>query len=224
MREFGGYEATPDDHQMLGEVGDPHDRVAGVIVDPRLLDRRRNHRPGARRDHHLIGAELFAGLRAQQVAPICLDRPEPGVAPIDVDVGCRAPVVLATEPDRIDSPEDPRDDVAPAHLIDVRVDAVARGAADRLGDFGGVDEHLGRDTADVQAGAAEGALFADRHSLVRKAIVDNGVARTGSDDREVVGLHLLGPYPFPDDAEAPVLSLVSKRVLTYVSSHRPNSR
>ena len=41
MREFGGDETTADDHQMLGQFGDSHDRVAGVIVDPGRLDGRR---------------------------------------------------------------------------------------------------------------------------------------------------------------------------------------
>ena len=173
VREFRCHEATSDDHQMLGQLGDAHDGVAGVIVDAGREDGRRDHRPRARRDHHLIGGEFFTGVGAQQIAPVGLNRPEPGVLAVHVDIGCRAPVVLAAQRDRIDAPEDARDDVVPAHPVDVRVDAVARRTSDRLGDLGGVDEHLRRDAPDVEAGAAEGALLADRDPLAGVAVIEN---------------------------------------------------
>ncbi len=97
---------------------------------------------------------------AQQVAPVGLHRPEPGALAINIDIARGAPIVLATVCDGIDPPEDARDDVVPAHLIDVRVDAILRGAANGLGDLGGVDEHLGGDAADIQAGTTESTLFA----------------------------------------------------------------
>ena len=90
MREFCCDEATSDDHQMLGQLGDPHDGVAGVIVDAGREDGRRDHRPRARRDHHLIGGEFVAGVGAQQIAPVSLNRPEAGVLAVHVDVAVRS--------------------------------------------------------------------------------------------------------------------------------------
>src|ERR1700689_631511 len=132
--------------------------------------------------------EVFTGVSAQQVTPVGLNSPEPGVLVVHVDVGRRAPMVLTAEPDWIDPAEDARHDVVPAHPVDVCIDAVARGAPYRVGNLGGIDEHLGRDASDIQAGATERALLADRRSLSRVAMVENRVARTSSDDREVVGL------------------------------------
>ncbi len=131
----------------------------------------------------------FAIVGTQQIAPVGLDRSETRVRAVHIDVGRRAPIVFAARPDRIDAAENPRNDVLPAHPVDVRIHAVPGRTPDRLGHLGGVDEHLGRDAPDVQAGPAEGALLADRDPLGRIALVENAVARTGSNDREVVGLH-----------------------------------
>ena len=125
--------------------------IAGGNADPRTGG-----------DHHLIGGELVARLGAQRVAAVGLGGAEPGVAGVHRHVG-QAPLVrLAARRDRVDAAEHPRHDVGPAHLLDARVDAVTRTVPDGLGDLGGVDEHLGRDAADVEAGAAERALLADR--------------------------------------------------------------
>jgi hypothetical protein len=193
VREFGCDETTSDDDQVLGQLWYPHDGVAGVVVHPALEDGRRDHRPRSRGDDHLLGGELVAALGAQQIAVIGLDRPETGVLVVDVDVGGGPPVVFATDRDRVDAPEHARDDVVPTHPIDAGVDAVAGGGADCLGDLGGVDEHLGGDAPDVEAGSAECSLFADRDAFARIAIVENAVARTGSDDCDVVSFH----QPFP---------------------------
>lgn len=40
MREFRCHETTSGDHQMLGQLGDPHDGVAGVVGDPAVGDGR----------------------------------------------------------------------------------------------------------------------------------------------------------------------------------------
>ena len=64
---------------------------------------------------------------------------------------------------------------------------------DGVGDVGGVDEHLGGDAADVQAGAAEGAALDDRHLLVLEVRRDEGVAGAGPDDREVEVRHAVQP-------------------------------
>ena len=195
VREFGCYETASDDHQVRGQLGYPHDGVAGVVVDAALEDRRRDHRPRAGGDHHLFGGELFAAVGAQQIPTVGLNRTETGVPVVDVNIGGGPSVVFTADRDRVDAPEDARDDVVPTHPVDVRVDAVTGGGADRFGDLGGVDEHLGGDASDVQAGSAECSLFADRDSFAGIAFVENAVARTGSDDREVVGLHPLAPQP-----------------------------
>src|SRR6202012_5793929 len=67
--------------------------------------------------------------------------------------------------------------------------AVPCGTPDRVSDPGGVDETLRLDAPDVQAGATEGALLADRRPLRRVLLIENAVARTGSDDRDVISLH-----------------------------------
>ena len=84
--------------------------------------------------------------------------------------------MLTAHRQRVDAAEHPRHDVGPAHPVDVGVHPVAGGLAHRLGHLGGVDEHLGRDAADVQAGAAEHALLADRDLLAGVAFVENAVA------------------------------------------------
>ena len=87
VRELRGDETAADDHQVLGHLGDAHDGVAGVDLNPAVGDRRRNHRPRPGRDHHLIGRELVARLGAQHVAPVGPGRAEAGVAVEHRDVG-----------------------------------------------------------------------------------------------------------------------------------------
>src|SRR5690606_9107186 len=50
----------------------------------------------------------------------------------------------------------------------------------------GQDEHLRRDAADVEAGAAEPALLDDRDVETFELWGDEGVARPGADDDQVV--------------------------------------
>jgi hypothetical protein len=98
-------------------------------------------------------------------------------------------VALPAGRDRVDAPEHPVADVGPADLVDRRVDAERAGPADRLGDVGGVDVHLRRDAAHVQAGAAEDPVLDDRDVGVGEAVVRDRVARAGADDDEVVVGH-----------------------------------
>ena len=72
-----------------------------------------------------------------------------------------------------------------AHLAHL----VAHGALHLAGDVGGVDVHLRRDAADVEARAAEDAVLDDRDVEVVEAVVDDGVARAGTDDDEIVMAH-----------------------------------
>ncbi len=179
---------------MRRQFGDSHDGVAGVVAGTALENRRGDDRPRPGGDHHLVGGELLAGVGMQQVAPVVLNWSEAGVLFVHIDVGRGTAIVLAADRDGIDAPENPGDDVVPAHPLDAGVNAVARRVADRLGDLGRVHEHLGRDASDVEAGSAEGALLAHRHPLVGEAVIENAVARTGSNDRDVVGLHALTPF------------------------------
>ncbi len=200
MRELGGHETAADDHQMLGEFLDPHDGVAGVVGHAAVVDRRRHRGTRSRRDDHLIRAELVTGLGTQQIAAV-LHAGEPGVAVVDVDIGQPPFVGLAAGCDRVDTAEDPVDDIGPADLVDMRIDPVACRRPYRVGDLGRVDEHLRRYAADVEARAAEGALLAERDAHIAVAGVIAGgvggdaVARAGTDDGQVVMLHAMAPYP-----------------------------
>ena len=124
-----------------------------------------------------------------------LERPlagEAGVAEVDRRVRCLVlAVALPAGGDRVDPGEHPVADVGPADLVDARVHAVDARPADRLGDVGGVDVHLGRDAADVQAGPAEHPVLDDRHVHVREPFVRDRVAGAGADDDEVVVGHAL---------------------------------
>ena len=112
VRELCGDESAADDHQVLGQFGDPHDGVAGVVVHAALGDRRRHavREPGG--DDHLVGGELVAAVGAQRVAAVGPGRPNRVWLRYTVDVGQAAPVVLAARRDRVDAAEHPRHDVA----------------------------------------------------------------------------------------------------------------
>ena len=129
----------------------------------------RDGRPAAGGDHDPVRGERVG---AGAVGPLDRMRPvpgEPGVAEVDGDVGAAVhPVLAAAGGDRVDPAEDPVPDVGPAHLVDARVDPVAPGVPDVLGDVGGVDVHLGRDAADVQAGAAEDTVLDERRRRGRR--------------------------------------------------------
>jgi hypothetical protein len=94
------------------------------------------------------------------------------------DVGAAVlAVVLASGGDGIDAAEHSVHDVRPAHLVDRRVDPVARGIADGLRDLGGVHEHLGGNAPDVEAGAAERRMLLEQRDFqVGEAIVGNGIS------------------------------------------------
>jgi hypothetical protein len=100
------------------------------------------------------------------------------------------PVVPAAGGDRVDPAEDPVPDVGPAHLVDAGVDPVPPGVPDVLGDIGRVDVHLGRDAADVQAGAAEDAVLDQADVEMVEPVVDDRVAGAAADDDQVMMAHL----------------------------------
>ena len=103
---------------------------------------------------------------------------ETGVAVVEGDVRAAARAVgVAVDRDGVDAAEDPIADVAPANLVDRGVDAEPARVPDVLRDVGRVDVHLGRDAADVDAGAAEDAVFDDGDVEVGEAVVDDRVPR-----------------------------------------------
>ena len=84
-------------------------------------------------------------------------------------VGAVRAVLPAVDGDRIDAPVDPVADVSPAHAVERCVDAEPAGAAYRVGHLRGVDVHLRRDAADVDARSAEGALLDDRDAPIARS-------------------------------------------------------
>ena len=118
---------------------------------------------------------------------------EAGAAEEDGRVLAMGPVVLAAARDGVDPAEDAVADVLPAHAVRVASMPKPGAGGDGVGDVGGVDEHLGGDAADVQAGAAEGAALDDRDLLVLEVRRDEGVAGAGPDDREVEVRHAVQP-------------------------------
>ena len=134
------------------------------------------------RDHEPVGADLLVA----DLQHLGRDEPAParGRGP---RWRCRRRYASPPADDRVDAAED-----AVAHLIPADVDlrptsdpeaaAVPRG----LGEVGRVGEHLRRDAADVQAGAAEPLLPVDEGDLpVREPLVDDRVAAAGADDAQV---------------------------------------
>ena len=175
--------ARTEHDESLGQRRQPHDRVARVVVDGVEAHHVGDERACAGRDHDVRTGQLLAvhldGLRAD----------EAGLAGEDRDVRRALPVGETARWDRVDAAEDAIDDVGPADLVDRRVDAVRRRMGDVLGDVGGVDEHLGRDAAAVEAGAAEDVLFDDRDPLGVVVVGEDAVPRPGTDDDDVKVKH-----------------------------------
>src|SRR6185312_15675261 len=145
------------------------------------------------------GTELLFTLNAQCVAPVAA-RDEPSVLVIHRYVGRRLTIILATQRQRIDATEDPGDDVGPLYPVDTCVNAESGCTVCGFSYLCGVDEHLRRDATHIQAGAAEDTLLADCHAHVFVALVENRIARAGSDDGEVVMRHQVCLAPVVSDA------------------------
>ena len=126
MGELARDESATDDDQVLGNIEDPHDRVAGVVPHTGIGDLVGDDGSRAGCDDHLVGGEFVAVIGAQRVAAVGLRRTEAGVGVENRDVRRRATVVLTTYREWIDAAEDPRDDVTPADFVDTRVDPVSR--------------------------------------------------------------------------------------------------
>ena len=148
----------------LGSARQPHDRVGGVdaggqcgIVEPGDV-----RDPGTRAggDHERVGGDLLLADGQQ------LGTDEPCVARGTGSRSLLRAVVLTAGRDRVDPAEDPVADLGPAGRSPrPRAIAERRGVPGGLGEVGRVDEHLGRDAADVQAGAAEPLRAVDQRHL-----------------------------------------------------------
>ena len=185
-------EPGPEDHQRLGELGDPHDVLVGEVPHPGVADHVGDVRPRAGGHHDDIAGD---GLARPGVDGARAD--EAGVPVVDGDVlAAVAPEVLAALGDRVDAVvEHAGLHRRPVDAVDVGVDVEAGGLADLLDGVGGVDEHLGRDAPDVEAGAPEAPLLADRDRLVGEVVVDQRVAGAGADQDDVEvpgGAHVWG--------------------------------
>ncbi len=186
VRELRAYEPGAHDDHPAGQLVEPHHRIAGVVAD--LVQARdvRDRRVTTGGHHDPVGADRLrpsGGVHGQ-----LLDAGEPGEAFVEGDIRVVfGAVAAATGRDLVDPAEDPVPDVAPAHVAQFEVDAELRTARRGAGDVSGVHEHLRRDAADVQAGAAVGVVGTDTlvdHGDVPigEPVVDDRVAGTGTDD------------------------------------------
>ena len=106
---------------------------------------------------------------------------------IEVDVGQTGTPVTAARRNLVNAGgEDTVTNLCPVHGVHVRVDAQVLDLAGLLRDGRRVDVHLGRDAANVQAGATEDAAVDQGDLLVVPFGADEGVAGSGADDDEVV--------------------------------------
>ena len=147
-------EAATDDPETLRQVGQPHDRVGRV--EPGLGQTRdwRRDRSGTRCEQYLRGGEV--ALRAlvhidfkQLVA--C----ETGGALEQGDVGRPSRAVLAaTGRDRVDAPEHAIAKCREVNPVVLRLDVQLARTLRGQRRVGRQDEHLRRNAADVEAGAA----------------------------------------------------------------------
>ena len=186
---LAGDEPATEDDEALGDLVDPHDRVGCVVGDEVEPRQRRHVGPGPGGEDEPVRRDLLTA-DLQRLGPH-----EPGVLFEDGHVREADAVLAAAGGDRVDAAERTIADIAPSHVIEGGVDAEAGALADVLHDVGGVDQHLGRDAPDVQARAAEGAALDDRHVPVVEAVIENAVARAGSDDAEIeVLVHGRSPY------------------------------
>ncbi len=185
MGQLRGDVAAAEDGEAAGEFGQTHDGVrrviAGVLQAGDVGDR--GHGPGG--DDHVVGGDAVAG------PVVAVDHQLAGAgeatrAVIDGDVVETVAVFLAAGCDRIDATEHPVDDVAPAHAVDRQIDAEFGGVTGHLHHVGGVHEHLRRDAAPVEAGTPEDAPLDDGDACVVEVGRDDAVARTGSEDDQVV--------------------------------------
>ena len=201
MRELGGDDSATQDHQGAGQLLHPHDVVVGAVGHARLGDHRRYPGTRAGRQDDLVAGDGggHPGLAVADLQGALAG--ESGDVAVEGDVRglVAAAVLLAALRDRVDAlAEDPLLQRLPVHPPagdgDLRggrptdgINAVGADVLELADDIGGVDVHLRRDAADVDAGAAEDALLDDGDLAVVEFLGD-GVAGAGADDDQVVVL------------------------------------
>ena len=168
-----------------GRFGQSHDVFVGVVLHTTRRDLVRDDRTRTGCDDHLVSGDRLAGSGVDRLVA-----GERGVAAVDGGVGTVfAAVPLTTCRNGIDAAEDALDDVGPTNAVERGVDAVLLGSGDGSCHLGGVDEHLGRDTPDIEARSAEGALFEDCDLLAVEPLVGQRVSGSAADDCKVVVRH-----------------------------------
>ena len=182
VAELGGDEPPTEHDEVLGQMGDVHDRVAGVkrhLVDAGNL---RYERPRAGGDHHPLAADLLSVDDQRSLAD------EAGRCPRTPSRSGGEPILAPTFGDRIDPAEhaftiagQSADSNRGRHPV---LGSVVLGR--RLGDVGCVDQHLRWDAATVQACAAEGPPLDDGDSPTVHLVVDHRVSRPRADDDQVI--------------------------------------
>ena len=149
----------------------------GVSASPSIV---RDPDPGTGRDDEPVRGDLGAVVEPQSGLG-----DEAAVLTEQADVPTLRPVALARRRDRVDPAEDAVPDLAPPDPVEGEVHPERAGVLGRAGQVGRMDVHLGRDAADVEAGATEGAALDQRDAPVVEAFVGDGVGRSAADDAQV---------------------------------------
>jgi hypothetical protein len=190
VRHLGTDVAPAEDAEAPGQAIQAHHRVAGEVGDVGKPGDQRDRGPAAVREHDLVGSQRLRAPPLVELDADLLWSDEAGRALEDGDVRAILDAVApAGLGDRIDPAEDAVADRGPVDAQQLLPNAEASRLAWRVGDVGGVYEHLGRDAADVEAGSAERAALDDRDRPVVEAGIEDRVARAGADDAEVEVRH-----------------------------------
>lgn len=117
---------------------------------------------------------------------------------------------------RIDAVEHPVADGLPVDVLDGRVDTETCRRSRVLHRVGGDDEHLARNTASVQARAAEAVGFDDGGAEMGEFFVGQHVAAARSQNHEIVMTHVRSPSvdePSGPAVRGPAVSVVRATLL-----------
>jgi hypothetical protein len=175
--------AADDDHRS-GKLGQSHHRVGGVKPHSAQARQIGNHRAAAGCNHHPIGGNR---LRCPYIQ---LPRPDEASARIENrDILASLTVAPPVSSHRINPTEDSIPDLPPPDAAEVQINPKPGRLDCRSRKVGGVDQHLARNTANVEARPAERAHLHQCHSEVVEPIVDDRVSRSGTDDAEIEMTH-----------------------------------
>jgi hypothetical protein len=182
VAEFAGDEAAAEHDEVPRLNRDTQDRVARM---KRGLGQAWNVRDDGLctcSDHHSVAAQ------ANTVDFQLALADEAAVAFVHDDVGKAVAILPTSFGDRVDPTEHAVHDRRPIGPDKAGADAVLGcigGCCRRLGDIGGIDQHLRGNAAAVQTGATKEVTFDDGDSPAVHLGRDQRVARAGADDDEV---------------------------------------